>query len=170
MPDVLMVIAPEIFRDEEYAEPKSVLEAWGASVATASLQRGVCAGKLGMTAEATLAIAEADPSQYDAVVFVGGGGAQVFFDDPDAHALARGALENRRVLAAICIAPSILAHAGLLEGVRATAFPSQREDLIAHGATWSEGPVEVDGPIITANGPDAARAFGLAIASAVGLP
>lgn len=170
MPSFLMVIAPEIFRDEEYAEPKSVLEARGASVTTASLTAGVCSGKLGMTVDATLALSEADPARYDAVIFVGGGGAQVFFDDPDAHALARGALENRRVLAAICIAPSILARAGLLDGIRATAFPSQRDDLIAHGAQWSEGPVEVDGSIITANGPEAARAFGLAIADSIGLP
>lgn len=170
MPQVLMVIAPEVFRDEEYAEPKSVLETWGATVTTASLEAGVCKGKLGMIAEATLALADAEPADYDAVVFVGGGGAQVFFDDPDAHALARGAFENKRVVAAICIAPSILARAGLLDGVRATAFPSQRDDLIAHGALWSNGPVEVDGSIITANGPDAARAFGLAIAASLGLP
>jgi len=170
MPRVLMVIAPEVFRDEEYAEPKSVLEAWGATVTTASLRSGTCTGKLGMTAEATLAIADAQPTEYDAVVFVGGGGAQAFFDDQDAHALARGAFENKRVVAAICIAPSVLAHAGLLEGVRATAFPSQHDDLIAHGALWSNSPVEVDGSIITANGPDAARAFGLAIAASLGMP
>lgn len=170
MPRVLMVIAPDVFRDEEYAEPKRVFEAWGAPVTTASLRSGTCTGKLGMTAEATLAVADARPTDYDAVVFVGGGGAQVFFDDPNAHALARGAFENRRVVAAICIGPTVLAHAGLLEGVRATAFPSQHDDLIAHGALWSNGPVEVDGSIITANGPDAARAFGLAIAASLGMP
>jgi len=165
-----MVIAPEVFRDEEYAHPKAVLEGLGATVTTTSLRSGTCIGKLGMTAEATIAIADAEATDYDAVVFVGGGGAQVFFDDPAAHALARSAYENRLVVAAICIAPSVLAHAGLLQGIRATAFPSQKEDLVAHGAIWTGAPVEIDGSFITANGPDAARDFGMAIADALGLP
>lgn len=170
MPRVVMVIAPEVFRDEEYAQPKAVLEARGAFVETASTRAGTCHGKLGMLAEATVSVAEVDPSGYDAVVFVGGGGAEVFFDDPDAHRVARGALEAGRVVAAICIAPSTLAHAGLLGGVRATAFPSQRQDLLDHGAIWTDATVEVHGPIITANGPEAARDFGLAIGDALGLP
>lgn len=170
MTHILMVIAPAVFRDEEYAAPKQVLEARGARVTTASRQAGVCRGKLGMTAEATLAVTDADVTDYDAVVFVGGGGAEVFFDDPAAHALARAAADAELVLGAICIAPSVLARAGLLDGVHATAFPTQRDDLVAHGALWSDGPVEIDGRVVTANGPDAAPDFGLAIADLLGLP
>ncbi len=169
MPHVLMVIAPQIFRDEEYAHPVEVLERRGARVTTASLLPGTCVGKLGMTVEATLGIGDADPVDYDAVVFVGGGGASVFFDDPAAHALARAAQGAGSVVAAICIAPSTLAHADLLRGVRSTAFASQEDDLVAHGAVWTGAPVEIDGRIITANGPEAAYGFGEAIADAIGL-
>lgn len=169
MTQVLMVIAPRMFRDEEYAHPRDVLVSRGAEVTTASTLPGTCHGKLGMTALATVGIADVAPADYDTVIFVGGGGAEVFFDDPAAHALARGALEAGLVLGAICIAPSTLAHAGLLRGVRATAFASQKDDLIAHGAVWTGAPVEVDGRIITANGPEAARAFGERIAAALGL-
>ena len=170
MARVLMVIAPSVFRDEEYAHPKAVLEARGAEVITASRSVGICHGKLGMTAEATVALADAEASDYDAVVFVGGGGAETYFDDPAAHRLARATLEAGRVLGAICIAPSILARAGLLHGVRATAFASQKDDLIAHGAVWTGAPVEVSGAIVTANGPEAARDFGMEIADTLGLP
>lgn len=165
-----MVIAPEVFRDEEYEHPKQVLEARGASVVTASRAAGTCHGKLGLTAEATLGIAEAKATDYDAVLFVGGGGAEVFFDDPVAHDLARKTLAAGKVVGAICIAPSILARAGLLAGVRATAFPSQQDDLAAHGAVWTGAPVEVSGPIVTASGPEAARGFGLAVGDMLGLP
>ena len=170
MKRVLMLIAPAVFRDEEYAYPKAVLESRGAEVVTASRAAGVCMGKLGMTAHADIALRDADPADYDAVAFVGGAGAQTYFDDPAAHALARAMRASGRIIGAICIAPSVLAHAGLLRGVRATAFPSQREDLTAHGAIWCEGPVEIDGPVVTANGPEAARAFGNVLGDLLGLP
>jgi protease I len=167
---VLMLIAPEIFRDEEYAHPKEVLEERGADVVTASVAPGPARGKLGMLARAEIALTDADADDYDAVVFVGGAGAEVFFDDTAAHALAREMRVQGKLISAICIAPSILARAGLLQGHRATSFPSRKDDLIAHGAVYTGEPVEIDGSIITANGPEAAYEFGEALADALGLP
>ena len=169
MADVVMVIAPDTFRDEEYDEPKRLLESHGAEVTTASTAPGECIGKLGLTAHADISLSDAARRSWDAVVFVGGGGAQRFFDDPSAHRLARDVLASGAVVAAICIAPSVLAHAGLLEGVSATAFPSQKDDLAAHGAVWNDGPVVVDGRVITANGPEAASEFGLRLVEALSL-
>lgn len=164
----LMVIAPEVFRDEEYAEPKRVLEARGIDVTTASTRAGECTGKLGMRAVAELSLEDAAKQPWNAVLFVGGGGASVFFDDDVAHRVARDTLANGAVLAAICIAPSTLAHAGLLQERQATAFSSQRDDLISHGALWSDADVVVDGRLVTANGPDAATRFGEAVADLLG--
>jgi protease I len=169
MATALMVIAPTIFRDEEYAEPKRVLEAHGVAVTTASVAPGECIGKLGMRATASLSVADAALREWDAVVFVGGAGAQVFFDDPPAHRLARAQAESGRVLAAICVAPSTLARAGLLQGVSATAFPSQEQDLRDHGALWTGSPVTTDGKIVTGNGPEASEQFGEAVADAMGV-
>jgi protease I len=164
-----MVIAQEVFRDEEYAEPKAVLERAGVNVTTASRAAGPARGKLGMEATADVGIADVDPSAYDAVIFIGGAGAATYFDDPVAHRIARSADERGVVLAAICIAPSTLARAGLLEGRTATAFESQEEDLLMHGANFTSNPVEVDGMIVTANGPAAATAFGTAITTLLGV-
>lgn len=169
MPSVLMIIAPSVFRDEEYARPKAVLESHGAEVVTASVAPGVCVGRFGLEAQATLSVAQAAERTWDAVIFVGGGGSSVFFDDETAHALAKTQAAGDGVLAAICIAPSTLARAGLLGGVRATAYPDREEDLKAHGALWTDEAVTVDGHIITGNGPEAADAFGEAIAEALGI-
>lgn len=169
MSEVLMVIAPVTFRDEEYSEPKAVFEQRGAHVTTASVDPGPCMGRFGLEVNADIALAEADPADYDAVVFVGGGGAERFFNDADAHRVATGARDEGRFIGAICIAPSILARAGLLVGRRATAFLTQEHDLVAHGALWTGQAVTVDPPFVTANGPEAAAAFGEAVADLAGL-
>ena len=70
MVEVVMVIAPRIFRDEEYTEPKRVLESRGAHVVTASVAPGECIGKLGLHAVAELSVTEATQMAWDAVIFV----------------------------------------------------------------------------------------------------
>lgn len=64
-------------------------------------------------------------------------------------------------LCAICAAPSILGHKGLLKGRRAVCYPGFEADL--HGALAAQGPVVTDGRFITANGPGAALEFGFEI-------
>jgi protease I len=160
---VLLVIAPVTFRDEEYAEPKRILENAGVEVTTASTQPGTCVGRFGLEAFADVALCDVDPSVFDAIAFVGGGGARIYFDDEAAHRVAREALDSNHIVGAICIAPSILGHAGLLDGVCVTSFPSQQADLTSSGASWTGCEVEVDGRLVTASGPEAASAFARAI-------
>lgn len=167
---VLMVIAPEMFRDEEYEHPREVFERRGATVVVASTQPGPSKGRFGLVAMADIALADAVPEEYDAVVFVGGAGAAVYFDDPVAKDLAASAYRAGKVVGAICIAPTILAHAGLLEGKRVTSFPSQEDELRAAKVLYTGNPVQTDGRIVTANGPESAYGFGEAVADAAGLP
>lgn len=165
---VLMVIAPENFRDEEFAEPKSVFEGIGMEVVVASRGVAEALGSLGAKVAVDKDISEVAAGDFDAVVFVGGAGAVVYFGAPEAHKLAREAFEQGKVLGAICIAPSILANAGVLEGKRATVFASEAGNLREKGAVYTGGPVTVDGKIVTANGPAAACEFGQAIVGVLG--
>lgn len=167
---VLMVIAPVDFRDEEYREPREVIEAHGGRVTVASALAGAARGKLGLVVRPDLTLDRARPGDYDAVLFVGGGGAARYWDDPVAHALAREAAAQGKVVGAICIAPVILANAGLLQGRRATVWPDEEPRLQARGAVCTGNPVEADGRIVTANGPRAARAFGEAVVRALAAP
>lgn len=167
---VLMVIAPDRFRDEEYREPRAVIEEGGGQVTVASASPAVARGMLGLHVRPDATLDQVRASDYDAVVFVGGSGASRYWDDPAAHALARDALALGKVVGAICIAPVTLANAGLLKGRRATAWPAERGRLEAAGAVYTGNPVEEDGRIVTANGPQAARAFGEALARALARP
>lgn len=62
-------------------------------------------------------------------------------------------------IAAICAAPSILGHKGLLNGKTAIAYPGFETQL--EGASISTSSVVQDGNIITAQGAGAAISFGL---------
>ncbi len=68
-------------------------------------------------------------------------------------------VEQGKYVAAICAAPSILGHKGLLRGRRATCFPGFEETL--EGAVVTGEPVEVDGRFVTGKGAGAAMAFSL---------
>lgn len=71
------------------------------------------------------------------------------------------AVENNILIAAICAAPTILGHKGLLNGKKATCFPGYENDLI--GATVTGGYVEKDGNIITAKGMGVSLDFALCV-------
>ncbi|MFH1641978.1 MAG: DJ-1/PfpI family protein [Nanoarchaeota archaeon] len=158
--NIVMIIAPNSYRDEELTEPKTMLEKAGFDVAIASKGVKTATGKLGGSTQVDLDISEMDVTNYDSIIFVGGPGSNVYFDDPVAHSIVKKAHDQNKIIAAICIAPSILANAGVLQGKKATSFPTQEKNLVSKGALYTNEDVTVDGNIITANGPDAAAKFG----------
>ena len=170
MSKVVFVIAPKMFQDFELSEPKEVLESKGVECLVASKTKGACFGGLGSTVHAALSLDElsSTDSSFDGIVFVGGGGASIYFDDKKTLALVKNFFESGKVLAAICIAPSIFANAGVLSGKKATSFPSEQKNLSSKGAHFTGAGVEVDGKIITASGPSHAKRFGQEIAKALG--
>lgn len=167
MATVLMVVAPKDFRDEELVEPREVLELHGYDVEIASEKVETAKGKLGEEVDVDTDLHDVDSADLIALVFVGGSGSKKYFTNAKALLLAKEAAEQGKVVAAICIAPSILANAGVLKGKRATSYPSERANLEAKGATFVEQNVVTDGNVITACGPEAARAFGEAIVKAL---
>ncbi|MBR1422377.1 MAG: DJ-1/PfpI family protein [Ruminococcus sp.] len=82
--------------------------------------------------------------------------------DADVQAAIDYCAENDKYLAAICAAPSVLGHKGLLKNKKATCFPGFEKDLI--GAEPTGAPVEHDGKIITARGAGVCIQFGLKLA------
>ncbi|MFH0973220.1 MAG: DJ-1/PfpI family protein [Candidatus Micrarchaeota archaeon] len=172
-PKILFFIAPGGFRDEELFEPKRELESRGCECVIASTRRGVFAGKLGGKAESKLSLeaGELRATDFVAIVFVGGPGVEEHKLDSNAAvlALAREFASAGKIVAAICIAPRILAAACVVEGKRVTAFPDDETiaALKQAGAVFTGRPCETDGKIVTADGPSSARVFGQAIAKAV---
>lgn len=160
MPKVLMIVAQDGYQPHEYGVPRRIFADNNCEVKVAAKEKKTARDKVGGSIEPDLALNEVDASKFDAVVFVGGPGAAQYFNDQQALVLAKTAYDQGKVIAAICIGPSILANAGILTGKKATVFPSEAENLKAKGANVTGHPVETDGKIVTANGPDAAEEFG----------
>ena len=75
------------------------------------------------------------------------------------------AVQNNKFVCAICAAPQILGHKGLLKGKNAIAYPGFENEL--DGAYISDEYVVRDGYFITAKGAGVAVEFGLEIVSAL---
>lgn len=72
-----MAIAPERFRDEALFVTREELKRNGHTTDIASTRNGKCEGSRGGSVTATLTLAEVRATDYDAIVFVGGGGSRV---------------------------------------------------------------------------------------------
>jgi len=163
MSKILSVIAPENFQDKEYEDSKEALEAAGHDVIVASTA-GTAYGKFGAEVDVDVLLSDVKVDDYDAIMFIGGPGSVEYFDDPTALNLAQDFYNAGKLTTAICAAPSILANAGLLEGINATCWKGESDNLEDNGANYTGKNVEVDGLIITGDGPMSAAKFGETIA------
>jgi len=165
---ILMVIAFKDFQDDEYGVPWQIFEEAGVKITTVSASMGIATGMFGKEVTISITTSEVDVADYDAVVFAGGRGLYDHFDDPNFNRIIKEAVEKGKILGAICISPVMLAKAGVLRGKRATVWmrPSRPiekmpdEILKDNGAIYEAQSVVVDGKIVTANGPKAAKEFG----------
>jgi protease I len=163
MKNILMIIPPERFRDEELFETKEELEKLGHKISIACTQVGKCPGSRGGFAYPDLEINQVDAGNYDAVVFVGGGGSKLLFHNEIAIKIAKEMYQQGKIVAAICLAPVILANAGILKGKRATVAGTEAKTIENKGAKYTGPGVTVDGNIVTANAPKSSRLFGQTI-------
>jgi putative intracellular protease/amidase len=144
-----LFVVPDGFSEIEYGIPRRILEELGVVITTASWTPDAVTGHRGTEMQPDLILGDAHASEYDAIIFVGGGGVQP--TAPETQRIVQEAVAADKVVAAICAAQGILKRAGLLEDERADAVY-----------------VERDGRIITASGPIKAREFGEEIAAAMG--
>jgi len=160
MKKAVMIIASNNFRDEELLEPKEILEGNGINVTIACSSLSESKGMLGERVKPDILINDVKPEDYDVIIFVGGNGASEYWDSPLAHSILREANSLGKIIGSICIAPVTLANAGILKGKRATCWFSEGSKLKEKGAIFTGKDLEVDGNIITASGPSAAKEFG----------
>ncbi|MBI4691876.1 MAG: DJ-1/PfpI family protein [Candidatus Terrybacteria bacterium] len=172
MKKVVIIIAFRDFQDKEYFGVKEVLEKADIKIITAGAEKGVAIGVYGGEVDIEMNLKDININDYDAMVFIGGGGALKYLDNELSYKIIQETVKAGKVLAAICIAPVILAKAGALKGKRATVWSSQFDKgpikiLQESGAEYVDENAVADGNIVTANGPASANEFGEKIAGLI---
>lgn len=169
MKPALIIIAAVGYQDVELAGTKKGLIDAGYDIVIASSVTGMCHGKFGGTETASIALHDVNVDSYDRIAFIGGPGASALVQDIGALNIAKMTVKEGIPLGAICIAPTILAAAGVLKGKRATVWDDGQNTQInfieQHGAHFTDELVTVDGKIVTGNGPKASEEFGRVLAN-----
>ncbi len=159
---MVYVFLADGFEEIEALTPVDILRRGGVEVVTVGVngKNVVSSHRIPVTAD----IADSDIQSFDgieAVVLPGGmpGTLNLEACSTVKDAVAYCA-EHHQLIGAICAAPSILGHMGLLKGKTATAFPSFQKEL--DGAVLGDF-VERDGMIVTARGMGVSVEFALAL-------
>lgn len=117
-------------------------------------------GAHGITVLCELQEEEFDPADMEMLLLPGGvPGTPNLEASPVVQAAIDAAVSRQLWIGAICAAPSILGHRGLLEGKHAVCFPGWESHLA--GAILSGDSVVTDGKITTAKGMGVAIDFGV---------
>lgn len=110
-------------------------------------------------------IDDIDLDNYDALILPGGAPGYINLKkNRKVIELLKLANSKGKLIGAICASPTVLAHAGILRGKRATVYPGMEEEIKKAGAEYSDDLVVVDGNIVTSRGPSTALLFGWKLA------
>jgi protease I len=164
----VLILATDGFEQSELFEPRKALLDAGAHVTLASLKpdpiTGEKGGEKGESITPDTTIDRVDTADYDALVLPGGvGNPDKLRMDKRAVEIVREFFDADKIVAAICHAPWLLIEADVVDGRRATSWPSVRTDLANAGASVLDEEVVVDGKLITSRKPGDIPAFNRAL-------
>ncbi len=133
----------------------------GAEVTVASVDKLQVTASRGMKLVADTLIADCASRTYDCIALPGGmPGAEHLRDSTELIGMLKRQKQAGRLYGAICASPAVALHPhGLLDGVKATCYPSMQDALgpacVAHER------IAVDGNCVTSQGPATAIEFAL---------
>lgn len=157
------------FEEIEALATVDILRRAGLEVVTVGVGGATVTGAHGITVMADRPDTQPLTEPLEAVVLPGGiPGTPNLEASPVVQEQLDKAAAAGALLCAICAAPSILGHKGLLSGKRATCYPGYDTELI--GARYTSDSVTVDGNVITAKGAGVSAEFALSIVAALVSP
>jgi len=163
---MIYVFLADGFEELEALAPVDVLRRAGIEVKTVGVTGKTVNGAHGIPVVCDITVAEAATDNLDGIILPGGMPGTVNLEkDETLQSFIDYAAANNKIIGAICAAPSILGHKGLLKGKNAVCFSSFEKEL--EGAKIQNCPAVCDGNIVTAWGAGAALDFALLYLQAI---
>ncbi len=136
------------FEDLEFWVPYMRLVEEGAQVTIVGSRLERFRGKYGLYAMPDCDATEITADEVDAIVVPGGWAPDKLRRYQSVVKLVRQVYEQKKIVAAICHAGSVLISAGIVKGHRATSSAGIRDDLVNAGAEWVDAPALRDGNLV----------------------
>ena len=163
---MIYVFLADGFEIIEALSPVDMLRRAGVEVKLVGVTSEIVASSCGVAVKTDMLIDDFDFYDVEAIVLPGGMPGTLNLENSQAvQKIIDNASNTNAFICAICAAPSILGHLGMLKGRNATCFPEYETEL--EGANYTAAHTETDGKVITAKGAGCAVEFGHAIVSAV---
>lgn len=159
---MVYVFLADGFEIIEALAPVDMLTRAKIDVKTVGVTGKVVTSSCGVSVVSDMEIGDFEFYDVQAVVLPGGmPGTLNLENNSTVQNIIDNAININAPVCAICAAPSIFGHKGILDGKKATCFPGFEDAL--EGATVCDSGVVTDGNIITAKGAGVSVDFGLEI-------
>ena len=157
--NLLIIIPSRNFNEDEYNIIRNYLKKAGVGIFISSVRSGICTSGRGLKVQTDVLLSNINPVNFSGIMFIGGSGVLNEMKCRDLHLLAEKFNSSGKLVAAICAAPLILGHSGLISGVNATCNKKYRKDLENLGVYYVEQSSVQSGNIITSQSPETAKEF-----------
>lgn len=168
MSKILEILASG-FEEIEAVAPADIWRRLGIEVTLAGLDDMQITGAHGMTLQCDALLEEVSELDFDGVFLPGGmPGSTNLRDSSVVRDVVKRMATSGKVVSAICAAPMVLSHCGVLRGKRFTMYPGMGDFLMSGDVPQSDSAVR-DGNVVTGKGPGAAFFFASEVAAALGV-
>jgi protease I len=152
------ILVDDGFEQVELTEPREALRAAGAVTSIVSPQTTTVQGwngdEKGDPFPVDVSIADANPSDFDALLLPGGVRNPDKLRTNNKAVLFAHAMEiAKKPIAAICHGAWLLVETGFVRDRKLTSWPSLKTDIVNGGGTWVDQAVVRDELLVTSRGP-----------------
>ena len=147
----LIFLPKKDFNEEELTIVKKRLLKAGKQVFITSDDHFVCTGSKGMKVKSDTSFYNVNVNNFSSLILIGGTGSKNYWKNELLHRIIRKFYDSKKVIAAICSSPIILAKAGILNNKKATCYSEDKLELTNSGIDYQDRNVVVDEKIVTAD-------------------
>ncbi|MDH3267396.1 MAG: DJ-1/PfpI family protein [Ignavibacteria bacterium] len=155
----LIFLPKKDFNEEEFTIIKKRLLKARKQVFITSDDHLVCSGSKGMKVKSDTSFYNVNVNNFSSLILIGGSGSRNYWKNESLHKIIKKFSDAKKVIAAICSSPVILAKAGILQNKKATCYSEDKMELINAGIDYQDRNIVIDGNVVTADNVHSALQF-----------